>query len=1246
MRLVLRDLSILVFLFLLVVIPCMDPWPASGSESPIGRLINPQGQVSVLPAGGTSWEQGSNSKDLFPGDTVKTAQDSRVSILCVDESQLKLNENTVLVLKSSVPSPRLGIATPAAHGEAQGSLYEVPKGEIWLRNKSEKVRFDVQTPAVTAAIRGTEFNLKVDDAGAAALVLLEGKIRLSNPQGAVDLNPGEEGMARVGQAPVKRVLLQPDDAVQWSLYYPGIFSFRDIPMGAGPDVESPAAPMIRLAQAAYDSGDLDGAQSIAEDILARNPENGPALTILGWTFLQRQDPEKALTYLQRATKQNTWRGLAISGLALAEYRLGNPAGAYELMVRELKESPPSPLLLVMSGYFSMLAGKIDEAKAFLTDRRIIGRESSMAHSLLSQILLVQNHKKEAAAEASLALDMDSQSPLAKMTNALIQIACFDLPQARRFLEDALAADPRFLQAYVYMARIWLGSDYLDRAKECITKALEISKTDGEVLSLAGFIHLGYRDFDRAFKLFSEAVKADPGFGDPHVGLSNIAFKNRNPGLGLTEMLTATLLEPRVSLYQSSLGKALYQTRAFEKALEVYDYAKTLDPNDPTPYLYKGIALSDLNRPGEAIQELNKSIQLNDNTAIFRSRLMLDRDLAIRNTDLARAYSQLGLTDWSFSKALTAVKNDPLSASAHLFLSSAFQSTRQRTGAAASELLLYRLLAPANQNTFSVYSDYTPMFEMPYVRTQVAVGAGTWNDHIGPIQDYNLEILGGLPGLALDAYGDYSSDPGMRRINSDTDSFFGLLEGKYEPTIKDSLLASYIYSEYLSGDTGSMNDYSYANDPNLRSVSRENSVEGGYVHRFAPEAVFLAYYNYGHEDWFKTDPLFGSFTAYNNQTDPNHLYPIYVNTLDPTYRHTYQDWHNIQLQQQLMLGSHTVITGMDYFSGYLDYSYMDTMFAKAYYTQYGTEVYLPPQTVSNEKYYTPDNTYSVYMRDYWHITSKLLAEYGISGDFVDNSRAGFSESIHSVTANPFLGFDYELDPKNTLRVAYQQYVNTHSMFNGGIAPTEVAGFPAQINADNGSKVQELGFSWETQWNPLTFTVFRLMGHHIDNPQFDPTDLTENRVISVQTDRLMGSFTVNRLLTSSLGLSATISGKMLSLDAPSDTSFVTGDYSEIDGTIGLSYQHPSGWFASISSTLVHQDLSGLSDQTIQQKQTGLSGNIFDLVNIGFGKQFDLKRGFFSLSINNIFNQHFYYETEPVQLNSFYPDRQIMFQIGLNF
>jgi tetratricopeptide (TPR) repeat protein len=1201
------------------------------SDIPAGRLVSYQGDVAILPEGKTSWEGAQNGRDLFAGDSVKTGQDSRASILCVDETQLKLNGNTVVVLKSSAPSARMGIAVPAAERAAGVSLYEVPAGEVWLRNKNEKTRFEVQTPAVTAAIRGTEFNLKVDRAGATSLVLLEGKLTLANAQGQIELDPGEEGYARVGQAPVKRVIVQPADAVQWSLYYPGIFSCRDIPLDARIKGGT-TSPLLRQAAGSYDLGDLDVSQRDADEALEKDPENAQALTILGWISLQRQDPRKAAEYFEHtwkaAGRETDLTDLTICGLALAIYRAGDAAGAYKLMAEEIRKGPPSSLMLVMSGYFSMLVGKIDQAKALLSDGRINRMDSVIARSLLAQIYLVQNDKDRALKEAAEAHEINKNSPIANMTSALVEISYFDLPQAMEFLEESIEADPRFIEAYVYLARLCLGDDHLDKAWEIIGKALELSKTDSEVLSLAGFIRLGYRDYDRACKLFEEAVKDNPSFGEPHIGLANIAFRNRNFSLGVTEMLTATLLEPRVSLYQCSLGKALYQTKAFNKALEVYDYAKTLDPHDPTPYLYKGIALTDLYRPGEAIQEINKSIELNDNTAVFRSRLMLDRDLAVRNANLATSYNQLGLNSWAYSKAVTAVKNDPLNASARLLLSSAYLSTNQRVGAAGSELLQYILLAPANENTFAQspagdFIDYTQMFEMPYVRYEAEAGVGTYADHHALYQDYSLNFLAGLPGLAVDAYGEYMCDPGFRKINDGEESISGLIDGKFDPTIKDSFYVNYSNGHDNLGDTSNGNDFTYRNDPLLRSSSYDNTAQGGYVHRFSPSAVFISYF---HWDDFK----FQNWdAAYPYQ--PNY-YPVPI--LYKSYLNETWDTNNLQLQQQLKLGDHTLIAGFHYINGAINiYS------SYSYWFEYENHL----NYLDTFRYFSnpPDRDTAGYIHDYWRVSPELLVELGLSGDVTRSSRYdwGYGGSVASTTFNPLVGLNYEVDKSNTLRFAYQSYVVEGPYLNSSnISPSEVAGFPSQLNAESGSKVQELGFFWESQWNPLTYTVLELSAYRVDDPEFSQyLYLDDDR-----TEHFEGSLTLNRLLTQSIGLAASLGGKYVHLNEP-DLG-LWGDFYEIDGSIGLSWVHPSGWFASIADAVLDQNLNDLNG-SLARKQEAL-GDPFNVVNIAIGKHFADKRGFASLGVSNLFNQHFFFEVEPQTYWNYYPDRRIIFQVGLFF
>ena len=145
-----------------------------------------------------------------------------------------------------------------------------------------------------------------------------------------------------------------------------------------------------------------------------------------------------------------------------------------------------------------------------------------------------------------------------------------------------------------------------------------------------------------------------------------------------------------------------------------------------------------------------------------------------------------------------------------------------------------------------HTDYTQMFEMPYTRVSLNAGIGTWTDHEAPSQDHAIEVLAGQPGLAVDAYGGYQYDPGFRKNNDDRESFFGLAQGKFEPTIKDSFYTTYTYNKVRWGDTNNPDDFSYINDPKMRWTADDNSAEGGYVHRFSPAAVFIGYFNWGNE----------------------------------------------------------------------------------------------------------------------------------------------------------------------------------------------------------------------------------------------------------------------------------------------------------------------------------------------------------------------------------------------------------------
>src|SRR5947208_7719173 len=124
-------------------------------------------------------------------------------------------------------------------------------------------------------------------------------------------------------------------------------------------------------------------------------------------------------------------------------------------------------------------------------------------------------------------------------------------------------------------------------------------------------------------------------------------------------------------------------------------AKQLDPKDPTPYFYDAILKQTTNRPVEALQDMQRAIELNDNRAVYRSRLLLDSDLAARSAALGRIYSDLGFQQLALVEGWKSVNTDPTNYSAHRFLADSYAVLPRHQIARLSELLQSQLLQPLN-----------------------------------------------------------------------------------------------------------------------------------------------------------------------------------------------------------------------------------------------------------------------------------------------------------------------------------------------------------------------------------------------------------------------------------------------------------------------------------------------------------------------------------------------------------------------
>ena len=208
-------------------------------------------------------------------------------------------------------------------------------------------------------------------------------------------------------------------------------------------------------------------------------------------------------------------------------------------------------------------------------------------------------------------------------------------------------------------------------------------------------------------------------------------------------------------------------------------AKQLDPQDPTPWFYDAIRKQTLNRPVDALLDLQRAERLNDNRAVYRSKLLLDQDLAVRGARLGRIYRDLGFERLALLEGWRSLNTDPGSHSAHRLLSDTYLVLPRHGVARDSELLQAQLLQPININPVQPrlsdnglsflddtgpagagYNEFTRLFAANQVRV-VADGLGgnlgTWADNV---------ILSGIADRLSFSVGQFHYETDGLRPNND------------------------------------------------------------------------------------------------------------------------------------------------------------------------------------------------------------------------------------------------------------------------------------------------------------------------------------------------------------------------------------------------------------------------------------------------------------------------------------------------
>ena len=319
--------------------------------------------------------------------------------------------------------------------------------------------------------------------------------------------------------------------------------------------------------------------------------------------------------------------------------------------------------------------------------------NSEALAVLAVIELVQNNLEAAIGIAHQAHAADPLSAAAALAVSYVRQAAFDITGALQILHEAAASNPGNTLVSARLAELQLADGNRPAALEIAEATLSADPDNARAWAIRGFTALAGLATAQAQDAFTTAIALDEMLPLARLGLGLALIRDGEVRDGRAAIELAVALDPNSSLLRSYLGKAYYEERREKNAQRQYQLAKELDPADPTPWFYDALAKKAANRPVEALADLHASQTRNDNRAVYRSRFLLDDDLAARSASLGRIYQDLGFGRMALAEGWQSVAANPANHSAHRFLADTYSVLPRHEIARVSELLQSQLLQP-------------------------------------------------------------------------------------------------------------------------------------------------------------------------------------------------------------------------------------------------------------------------------------------------------------------------------------------------------------------------------------------------------------------------------------------------------------------------------------------------------------------------------------------------------------------------
>jgi tetratricopeptide (TPR) repeat protein len=923
-------------------------------------------------------------------------------------------------------------------------------------------------------------------------------------------------------------------------------------------------------------------------------------------------------------------------------------------------------------------GQIEQTEAVLAGISATGgsdRPQRLAAALRQLIAAVKHQSATSNAPPQLATELLARSYYEQSR----AVQSNSLEEARRMARQATTVSPEFGFGWARLAELEFSFGRRGAALEALDKALALSPRNAQALTTKGFILAARNQTREALAWYDRALAVDGALGNAWLGRGLCRIHTGDRVGGREDLLVAAALEPQRSELRSYLGKAYANEGEFRQSTKELDLAKRLDPNDPTGWLYSALLNQEYNRINDAIRDLERSKELNDNRSVYRSQLLLDQDRAVRSANLAAMYQDAGMFDVAVREAGKAVNYDYGNYSAHLFLANAYEqiaapnliNLRYETPA-ENEFLVANLLAPAPAGTLSPVisqQQYSPLFDrnrLGLVSSTEYLSRGAWTE-----SGAQYGIFGNF---SYNLQGFYRWDPGQQP-NGDLEQRQLSLQVKQQISARDMIWLNVKQYEGENGDVFQYYDPAMANKGVRSTETQEPIISLGYHHEWGLGMHTLFLFGRLNDTFTLTNAADPILLTFRSDVDPiavpgaTELTGVSGLSIQQLYQGRL-DIYSGELQQIWQTEVHNTVVGAR-----LQYGQLETSNFQINPSTIGAVFPPPPAPTADQDFSSMFRRLSLYGYHQWQILAPLQLIGGVVYEhmtYPSNFRIAPISDQETTTDGffPKAGLMWTSAKGTTARFAYTRSLAGASIDQSyRLEPSQVAGFvqsyrsiipESVVGANAGAQFETydlsleqnlksgtyLGVTGELLYSTVDRTVgaFDLFTDELDFAVPSTNGLRQN--LNYQEQSLM--VTANQLLGEGLALGARYRLSKATLnsdfvDVPDGLFFTQFQPRQhVEAVLNqlrlyAIYNHPSGFFVQPEALWYSQSNSGYSPE--------LPGDSFWQFNFTIGYRFARRKAEVALALLNITDQD--YRLNPLNLYSELPrSRTLAVRLNLNF